>query len=128
MTVRLDGHQADMRDAEHFKVGAEHAYEYVLEQLPEASPERYAPTQALLEIRRAGAGMALRDLYRDWRAREPDLTAARGGRVDALDRAAHGDGPGGDPNSVLSCLRKLHFQAADLSLASLGPCVFQSSA
>lgn len=67
---------ADMRAAEHFKMGAQQVFEMILDELPEASPERFDPTQALLEIRRAGAGVALRDLYRDWREREPDFTAA----------------------------------------------------
>ncbi|HEY6343228.1 MAG TPA: CHC2 zinc finger domain-containing protein [Bryobacteraceae bacterium] len=65
---------ADMRAAEHFKIGVEHALELILKELPELSPERYAPTQALLEVRRVGAGVDLRHLYRNWREREPDLT------------------------------------------------------
>jgi hypothetical protein len=50
-------------------------FEEILEDLPEVAPERYAPTQALLEIRTA-QGPELLALYRDWRKREPDLAAA----------------------------------------------------
>jgi len=65
----------ELQAAEHFKLAIEQAYELVLEELPEASPERYPPTQALLEIR-TGQGPELLAMYRDWHKREPDLTAA----------------------------------------------------
>ena len=61
--------------AEYFQVAAEMTFEHILEDLPEAAPERFAPTQALLEIRRAH-GPSLLALYRDWRKREPRLTDA----------------------------------------------------
>jgi hypothetical protein len=65
----------DLDAAEYFRVAAEMTFEHILEDLPEAAPERFAPTQALLEIRRAH-GPSLLALYRDWRKREPRLTDA----------------------------------------------------
>jgi hypothetical protein len=65
----------ELQAAEYFKLAAEQAYGLVLEELPEATPERYAPTQALLEIRTA-QGPELLALYRDCRKREPELTTA----------------------------------------------------
>ena len=65
----------ELQAAEHFKISAVMMFEEILEEPPEGAPERYLPTQALLEIR-AAQGLELRALYRDWRKREPDLTAA----------------------------------------------------
>jgi hypothetical protein len=49
--------------------------EQVLDALPEAVPERYVPTQLLLELR-AAHDSALLAVYRDFRERKPELTAA----------------------------------------------------
>jgi DNA primase len=65
----------ELQAAEHFKIAAAMMFEEILEKLPEAAPERYAPTQALLEIRTA-QGPELLALYRDWRKHEPNRTAA----------------------------------------------------
>jgi DNA primase len=66
----------ETRAAGFFKIGAEKAFEHVLDELPEAVAERFGPSQALLELKQAGAGRTLVALYRDWRSREPHVTAA----------------------------------------------------
>jgi hypothetical protein len=74
-----------MQEAELFRRAAECIAEHVLEELPEAVPERYAPTQLLLSLR-AAHGAALLALYRVYQEREPRLTAAL---VYAAERAWH---------------------------------------
>jgi hypothetical protein len=65
----------EMREAEFFRVAAETIGEQVLEELPEAAPERFAQTQLLLCLRGArDAGLLA--VYRDYVEREPRLAAA----------------------------------------------------
>jgi hypothetical protein len=67
--------QGEMRAAEFFRIAAASMAEQILEELPEAVPERFGPTQLLLSL--GGAhGEALLALFRDYLAREPRLTAA----------------------------------------------------
>jgi hypothetical protein len=67
--------QSEMRDAVAWRIAIECMAEEVLEELPEAVPERYGPTQLLLCLR-AARGSDLLPLYRDYCEREPRLTAA----------------------------------------------------
>ena len=75
LAERRERDQREIRDAELFRIAATSIAEQVLDGLPEAVPERYAPTQLLLELR-ATQGAALLTMYRDFRAREPRLAAA----------------------------------------------------
>src|SRR5262245_2507765 len=72
---RRERERRELREAELFRFTAMSMAEQILDGLPEAVPERYLPTQLLLELR-AGHGVALLAIYRDWRTREPRLTAA----------------------------------------------------
>jgi hypothetical protein len=63
-----------MRAAEFFRIAAASMAERVLAELPDAVPERFVPTQLLLSLR-ASHDSALA-VYRDFREREPELTAA----------------------------------------------------
>jgi hypothetical protein len=72
---RRDREQREIRAAEFFRIAAASMAEQILDELPEAVPERYAPTQLRLALRAASGG-ALLTIYRDFRAREPRLTAA----------------------------------------------------
>jgi CHC2 zinc finger len=74
-TERREREQREMRAAEFFRTAATSLAEHVLDQLPEAVPERFGPTQLLLSLRGAD-GAPLRTPYRDYLAREPRLTAA----------------------------------------------------
>jgi DNA primase len=67
--------QRDRDDAEVWRLASEYMFELVLEELPEAVPERHYPTQQLLTLR-AAHGPDLLRLYRDYKDREPRLTAA----------------------------------------------------
>ncbi len=75
--------QGDLREAEAWRIAATAMAEEALENLLEAVPERYAPTQLLLQLRGL-QGAALIALFRDWMSREPHLTA---GLVYAGERA-----------------------------------------
>lgn len=66
--------QRNLRDAEAWQIATAALAEEMLERLPEAVPERYAPTQLLLQLRRLH-GAALLAAYRDWIERDPRLTA-----------------------------------------------------
>jgi hypothetical protein len=67
--------QREMPSAEYFRIAAVRVLERLLDDVfPEAVPERYAPTQLRLALR--ADGVALPAIYRDFRAREPRLTAA----------------------------------------------------
>ena len=72
---RREREQREMRDAELFRIAAASMAEQILDELPEAVPERYVPTQALLSLR-TSEGAGLLSLYRGYREREPRLTAA----------------------------------------------------
>ena len=72
---RRESELGEMRSAEFFRIAAACMAEEILDELPEAVPERYAPTQLLLLLRPA-RGKALLAIYRDFRARYPKLTAA----------------------------------------------------
>jgi hypothetical protein len=72
---RREREQREMRAAECFRIAAASIAEQTLDELPEAVPERYVPTQLLLDLR-AAQGSALLAIYRDFRAREPRVTAA----------------------------------------------------
>src|SRR5579863_8063334 len=65
----------EVRDAEMFRIAAAAMAEQILEELPEAVPERFVPTQLLLSLRRADDA-ALLALYHDWLEHEPRLTGA----------------------------------------------------
>ena len=67
--------QRDMQAADYFQFAAVRMAEEILDQLPEAVPERYAPTQLLLALR-AAQGAGLLAIYRDFQTRAPKLTAA----------------------------------------------------
>jgi len=64
-----------MRAAEFFRIAAASMAEQLLNDLPEAAPERHAPTQLLIDLRKA-QGAALLLIFRDFCASEPRLTAA----------------------------------------------------
>lgn len=85
LAQRRESEQREVCAAEFFRLAAASMAEQILDELPEAVPERYAPTQLLLELR-AAQSAALLAIYRDFRAREPRLTAAL---VYAGDRAWH---------------------------------------
>ncbi len=72
---RRERDERDMRAAEFFRIAAESMAEHVLAELPEAVLERFRPTQFLLNLRGA-QGAALLAFYRNYRDREPRLTAA----------------------------------------------------
>lgn len=72
---RRDAQWREMQAAEFFRIAAMSMAEQVLDELPEAVPERYYPTQLLLNLR-AARGVVLRALYRDHLTRQPQLTAA----------------------------------------------------
>lgn len=67
--------QREMRAAELFRLAATSIAEQILDELPEAVPERFSPTQCLLNLR-AAQDTALLATYRDFCGREPRLTAA----------------------------------------------------
>lgn len=67
--------QQEMRDAEFWRIAAESTAELVLEDLPEAVPERFGPTQFLRSVRSA-RGATLLALYRDFRREKSQLAAA----------------------------------------------------
>jgi hypothetical protein len=72
---RRESEQRDMRAAEFFRIAAVSLADHLLDDvLPEAVPERYAPTQLRLTLK-AAQGAVLLAIYRDFRAREPRLTA-----------------------------------------------------
>jgi len=75
LAERREREQRDMRAADFFRIAAASMAEQILDDLPEAVPERYVPTQLLLDLRAANSA-ALLAIYRDFRAREPRLTAA----------------------------------------------------
>ena len=75
MAEQRERQSLEVRDAEFFRIAAGELAEQILEDLPEAVPERYIPTQLLLELRGANHA-ALLGMYRDFRALEPRLTAA----------------------------------------------------
>jgi hypothetical protein len=75
LAERREHEQRKMRAAEFFRIAAVSVAEQTLDELPEAIPERYVPTQLLLDLR-AAQGSALLAIYREFRAREPRLTAA----------------------------------------------------
>jgi hypothetical protein len=67
--------ERDRYNAEVWRSAREALAEDALDRLPPAVPERYGPTQVLLLLR-AAKGAELVALYRDHRAREPQLAAA----------------------------------------------------
>lgn len=71
---RYGRERREMREAEFFRIAAEFISEHILEELPEAVPERFAPAQLILRLRKV-RGPALLALYHDWRTHEPRLTA-----------------------------------------------------
>jgi hypothetical protein len=75
LAERREHERGEMRDAELFRITAMAVAEQILEELPEAVPERFGPTQLLLSLRRAD-GASLLALYRGWREHEPGLAAA----------------------------------------------------
>lgn len=75
LAQRREREQREMRAAEYFRIAAASMAEHVLDDLPEAVPERFGPTQFLLNLRSAD-GAALLKVYHDYRAREPRLAAA----------------------------------------------------
>jgi hypothetical protein len=74
LAERREREQGEMRAAEFFRIAAASMAERVLAELPDAVPERFVPTQLLLSLR-ASHDSALA-VYRDFREREPELTAA----------------------------------------------------
>jgi DNA primase len=75
LAERRDRERREMREAQFFRIAAASMAEHVLDELLEAVPERFGPTQFLLNLRSAD-GAALLTAYHDYRAREPRLTAA----------------------------------------------------
>jgi hypothetical protein len=75
LAERREREQLEMRAAEFFRIAAMSMAEHVLDDLPEGVPERFGPTQLLLNLRRADGAELLR-VYNDYRAREPQLAAA----------------------------------------------------
>jgi hypothetical protein len=67
--------QRELHVAELFRLAATSIAEQILDELPEAVPERLSPTQFLLNLR-AARDTALLASYRDFREREPKLAAA----------------------------------------------------
>jgi CHC2 zinc finger len=67
--------QAEMREAEYFRIAAISMAETALEDLPDTAPDRYDLTQLLIVVRSSRSADLLR-LYRDYLAHEPRLTAA----------------------------------------------------
>ena len=65
----------DMPKAEAWRIAAESLNEELLDTLSATAPERFGPTQELLRLR-AVSEHELLELYRAYRAREPELTAA----------------------------------------------------
>jgi DNA primase len=74
LAQRLARERQDLRAAETWQIAIVSMMEDVLDRLPEAAPERYAPTQLLLRVRPL-QGSALLALFRDSMARKPRLTA-----------------------------------------------------
>ena len=74
LAERQERKQRQIRAAEFFRIAATSMAEHVLDDLPEAVPERFGPTQLLLSLRSAD-GAALLKVYNDYRAREPRLAA-----------------------------------------------------
>jgi len=73
-----EGHflqEEEMREAQFFRMASECLAETLLNNLPEAVPERFGPTQFLLALRAAHGG-ALLALYRDYCAHDSRLAAA----------------------------------------------------
>jgi hypothetical protein len=76
LAERREREQREMRAAELFRIAAVSLADHLLDDvLPEAVPERYAPTQLRLTLRVA-QGPRLLSIYRDFRTCEPRLTAA----------------------------------------------------
>jgi hypothetical protein len=65
----------EIRDAESFRIAALAMAEQILDELPDAVPERFGSTQLLLSLRRSG-DPALLAVYREFRARDRRLAAA----------------------------------------------------
>jgi hypothetical protein len=72
---RHDHERRERREAQLFRIAATSMAEQVLDELPEAVPERFGPTQLLLSLC-ASHDSALLAVYRDSAEREPELTAA----------------------------------------------------
>jgi hypothetical protein len=75
LAERRQREQRETRAAEFFRIAAASVAEHILDGLPEAIPERFGPTQLLLDLR-AAHGTALLALYRDFREHDPQLAAA----------------------------------------------------
>lgn len=75
LAERREREQLEMRAAEFFRIAAIRMAEHLLDDLPEAVPERFGPTQLLLSLRNADRS-ALLTVYNDYRAWEPRLAAA----------------------------------------------------
>ena len=75
LAARREREEREIRDAQSFRIAATSMAELILGELPDAVPERSDPTQFLLALREAH-NAALLGIYRDFRAREPRLTAA----------------------------------------------------
>ncbi len=71
---RREREQRELQEAGFFRFAAVRMAEEILDVLPEAVPERSGPTQLRLALRTA-EGAALLAIYRDFRSREPRLTA-----------------------------------------------------
>jgi hypothetical protein len=104
LAQRREREQRDMRAADFFRIAATSMAEQILYDLPEAVSERYAPTPLLLDLRAADTA-ALLAIYRDFRAREPRLTAAL---VYAGERARR-----------RLCIRLARFIAAGMEVSSV---------
>lgn len=98
LAERRERGRGEMREARFFRIAIASIAQQMLDELPEAEPERFGPTQLLLRLRLAD-GIALRALYRDYLAREPRLAEAL---VFAGDRAWQ-----------RLCARLAHFVAID---------------
>lgn len=73
---RRERERREIRAAEFFRIAAASVAQQILnDELSETVPERYDPTQLLLHLRDADT-TALLAIYREFRAREPRLTAA----------------------------------------------------
>lgn len=74
LAERREREGRESREAELFRIAASSIADLILEDLPEAVPERFGPTQLLLSISRASRTDLLA-IYRDWKDSEPELTA-----------------------------------------------------
>jgi hypothetical protein len=74
---RREQDQRDKQEAEYWKFGAIMFWEWILEELPEAVPARYVPTQELLRMKAVRDGAELLTTYRNYRDRLPRFTAAQ---------------------------------------------------